>query len=389
MKKIFVSESVTSGHPDKVSDNISDAILDAVLEQDENSRVACEVCCNTGIVFIFGEITTNANIDFEKVARDTIRDIGYNSDTLGFDPDKIKVIVSIDKQSQDIAQGVDSAQESSTDDRFNAIGAGDQGMMFGYACNDTENYMPLSHYLAHKMTKRLEFVRKNKIIDYLLPDGKGQISLEYENEKPLRITNVVLSSQHADHISIEKLRRDIKEHVIDYIIPKELIDKDTKIYINPTGRFVIGGPQADSGLTGRKIIVDTYGGYCNHGGGAFSGKDATKVDRSAAYMARYVAKNLVASGACERCKITLAYAIGVAAPVAVDLDTYGTETVSIESIKKAIIEVFDFRPLAIIDSLSLRDPIFRKTTNYGHFGKEDLPWEKLDKVDKLKKLLKI
>lgn len=391
-KRLFTSESVTEGHPDKICDQISDAILDALLAQDPYSRVACETAITTGFVLVMGEITTSAVIDFEKIVRDTIRDIGYDSDEKGFNCDTCKVSVILDRQSADIALGVDKALES----RENAFkddldtGAGDQGMMFGYAANETEEFMPYPIALAHRLTKRLAEVRKNGTLPYLRPDGKSQVSVEYdENGKPVHINAVVISSQHDADITQKQLHEDIRREVMDTVLPAELVDERTKYFINPTGRFVIGGPNGDSGLTGRKIIVDTYGGYARHGGGAFSGKDCTKVDRSAAYAARYAAKNLVAAGLCDKCEIQLSYAIGVATPTSIMIDSFGTGKVSDEKLVGIIRENFDLRPAGIIKMLDLRRPIYKQTAAYGHFGRTDLdlPWEKLDKVETLKKYL--
>ncbi len=393
MKRLFTSESVTEGHPDKVSDQISDAVLDACLKEDPMSRVACETCCSTGFALIMGEITTKATLDIPSIARDVILDIGYNDASMGFDGNTCAIMVSLDRQSSDIAMGVDSALENKENsdgkDKYDEIGAGDQGMVFGYATNETDSLMPMPIYLAHKLTKRLTEVRKNGTLPYLRPDGKAQVTVEYdENDKPSRIEAIVVSSQHSDSAHTDMLRHDIEKFVIREVIDKDLIDENTKIYINPTGRFVIGGPHGDSGLTGRKIIVDSYGGYCPHGGGAFSGKDPTKVDRSACYMARYVAKNIVASGIANKCQVDIAYAIGVAKPVSVEVNTFGTSKLGNDKIKEIIGKVFDLRPSAIIDALDLRKPIFRKTTNYGHFGREGFSWEKTDKVDAIKALIK-
>lgn len=393
-KKLFTSESVTEGHPDKICDQISDAILDAMMAQDPMSRVACETAITTGLVLVMGEVTTKGYVDIQKIVRETIREIGYDRAKYGFDCDTCGVIVALDEQSKDIAMGVDKALEAkedgNCDSRISAIGAGDQGMMFGYATNETEEYMPYPISLAHKLTKRLSEVRKKGILSYLRPDGKSQVTVEYdENGKPVHINAVVISTQHDPEVSQEQIHSDIMEHVISPVVPKELMNSETKVFINPTGRFVIGGPNGDSGLTGRKIIVDTYGGYARHGGGAFSGKDCTKVDRSAAYAARYAAKNLVAAGLCDKCEIQLSYAIGVAEPTSVMADTFGTGRLGDEEIVKIIRENFDLRPAGIIEMLNLRRPIYKQTAAYGHFGRNDLdlPWEKLDKVEALKKYL--
>lgn len=388
-KRFFTSESVTEGHPDKICDQISDAILDAILEKDPMARVACETTCTTGIISIMGEITTNCYVDFPKIARQTVLEIGYDRAKYGFDGTTCAVVTAIDEQSPDIAQGVNSGyenREQGGNEDANSTGAGDQGMMFGYACDETPELMPMPISIAHKMAMKLTQVRKDGILDYLRPDGKTQITVEYDDDKPVRVDTVVVSSQHSDHISIEKLREDIKREVILTTIPKHLIDENTKIYINPTGRFVVGGPSGDSGLTGRKLIVDTYGGYARHGGGAFSGKDPTKVDRSAAYASRWVAKNVVAAGFAKKCEVQLAYAIGVAHPVSIMVDTFGTNTIDEDKIEKAIEKVFDLRPYAIINRLDLRKPIYKKLAAYGHMGREDLgvSWEKTDMVDKLK-----
>lgn len=393
-KRLFTSESVTEGHPDKMCDQISDAILDALLEQDPMSRVACETCTNTGFVMVMGEITTKAYVDIQKVVRDTVKEIGYDCSEYGFDGNTCAVLTAIDEQSADIALGVDKALEAKenkmTDEQLEAIGAGDQGMMFGYATNETEEYMPYPIALAHKLARQLTKVRKDGTLKYLRPDGKTQVTVEYdENGKPIHLDAVVLSTQHNPDVSQEQIHKDIKKYVFDEILPKELIDEKTKYFINPTGRFVIGGPNGDSGLTGRKIIVDTYGGYARHGGGAFSGKDCTKVDRSASYAARYVAKNIVAAGLADRCEIQVSYAIGVAHPTSVMVDTFGTGKVSDEKLVDIIRKNFDLRPAGIIKMLDLRRPIYKQTAAYGHFGRNDLnlPWEKLDKVDILKKYL--
>ena len=393
-KILFTSESVTEGHPDKVCDSISDAILDAMMAQDPMSRVACETATTTGLVLVMGEITTKANVDIQKIVRDTIREIGYDNADYGFDADTCAVITSLDKQSTDIAMGVDKALEQKEDDmnedELDSIGAGDQGLQFGYASNETEEYMPYAINMAHKLAQQLTKVRKDGTLSYLRPDGKTQVTVEYdENNKPIRLDAIVVSSQHAPEVSQEQIHEDIKKYVIDAIVDPAMVDADTKIFINPTGRFVIGGPNGDSGLTGRKIIVDTYGGAARHGGGAFSGKDCTKVDRSAAYAARYVAKNLVAAGIADRCEIQLSYAIGVAHPTSICVDTFGTGKLSDEKIVEIIRENFDLRPNGIIKMLDLRRPIYKQTASYGHFGRTDinLPWEKLDKVDALKKYL--
>lgn len=393
-KRLFTSESVTEGHPDKMCDAISDAVLDALLEQDPMSRVACETATTTGLVLVMGEITSNAYVDIQKVVRDTIRGIGYTKAEYGFDADTCGVITAIDEQSSDIAMGVDKALEVRenvmSDDEIEAIGAGDQGMMFGYASNETEEYMPYPISLAHKLALQLTKVRKDGTLPYLRPDGKTQVSVEYDEKgRPVRLDAVVLSTQHDPEISQKQIHEDIKKHVFDVILPPNIIDEDTKFFINPTGRFVIGGPHGDSGLTGRKIIVDTYGGYARHGGGAFSGKDCTKVDRSAAYAARYAAKNVVAAGLAEKCEIQLSYAIGVAKPTSVMVDTFGTGKLPDEKITEIVRENFDLRPAGIIKMLNLRRPIYRQTASYGHFGRDDLdlPWEKLDKAEVLKKYL--
>ncbi len=393
-KRLFTSESVTEGHPDKVCDAVSDAVLDAIMAQDPMGRVACETCTTTGMVLVMGEITTKANVDIQAIVRKTLKEIGYTDAAYGIGADTAAVFVSLDKQSPDIAMGVDKALEakesSMTDEELDAIGAGDQGMMFGYATNETDEYMPYPIYLAHKMARKLSEVRKDGTLKYLRPDGKTQVSVEYdENGKPVRLDAVVVSTQHNPDVTQEQIHADIKKYVIDAVVPSEMMDANTKVFINPTGRFVVGGPQGDAGLTGRKIIVDTYGGYARHGGGAFSGKDCTKVDRSAAYAARYVAKNIVAAGLAEKCEIQLSYAIGVAHPTSVMVDTFGTGKLSDEKLTEIVRENFDLRPAGIIKMLDLRRPIYRNTAAYGHFGRNDLnlPWEKLDKVDDLKKYL--
>ena len=393
-KLLFTSESVTEGHPDKMCDQISDAILDEMLKQDPMSRVACETCCTTGLVLVMGEVTTHAYVDIQKVVRETIRQIGYDRAKYGFDCDTCGVVVSLDEQSPDIAMGVNKALEAKehtmSEAELDAIGAGDQGMMFGFASNETEEYMPYPIALAHKLALQLTKVRKDGTLKYLRPDGKTQVTVEYDqNGRPIRLEAVVLSTQHDEAVTQELIHKDIKEYVFDAIIPADMIDEDTKFFINPTGRFVIGGPQGDSGLTGRKIIVDSYGGYARHGGGAFSGKDCTKVDRSAAYAARYVAKNMVAAGLADKCEIQLSYAIGVAHPTSIMVDTFGTGKLSDDKLVEIIRENFDLRPAGIIRMLDLRRPLYKQTAAYGHFGRNDLdlPWEKLDKVELLKKYL--
>lgn len=390
-RRLFTSESVTEGHPDKICDQISDSILDAILEKDPNARVACETSVTTGLVLVAGEITTSAYVDIPSIVRETIKGIGYTRAKYGFDAETCAVLSSIDEQSADIAQGVNQALESRegtmSDEEIEAIGAGDQGLMFGFACNETEELMPLPISLAHKLSRRLAEVRKSGTLDYLRPDGKTQVTVEYdENNKPVRVDTIVISTQHDPEATLEQVQADIKEHVINAVVPAELLDAATKYFINPTGRFVIGGPQGDAGLTGRKIIVDTYGGYARHGGGAFSGKDATKVDRSAAYAARYVAKNIVAAGLADRAEVQFAYAIGVAQPVSIAVDTFGTGTVSEEKLVELIRNNFDLRPAGIIKMLDLRRPIYKQTAAYGHFGRTDvdLPWERTDKVEILK-----
>ena len=390
MRKLFTSESVTEGHPDKICDQISDAILDALLEQDPNSRVACETAVTTGLVMVIGEISTEAYVDFQKTVRETIREIGYDRAKYGFDCDTCAVVNAIDEQSVDIALGVDKARESKEGTAADLqIGAGDQGMMFGFACDETPELMPLPISLAHKLALKLTEVRKKGVLPYLRPDGKTQVTVEYENDKPVRIDTILISSQHSEEVTIEQMQKDLKQYVIDEVLQGQWIDENTKYLVNPTGRFVIGGPHGDSGLTGRKIIVDTYGGYSRHGGGAFSGKDSTKVDRSACYAARWVAKNIVAAGLAKKCEIQLAYAIGVAEPVSILVETFGTETVAVEKIEQAVRKVFDLRPRAIIEQLDLRKPIFKKTAAYGHFGREDqgFQWEKTNRVEELKQVI--
>ena len=392
--KLFTSESVTEGHPDKVCDQVSDAVLDAVLQQDRWARVACETVATTGMIMVMGEMSTDCYVDIPSIVRKTVRDIGYTDASYGFDYKTCSVLTAIDEQSSDIAMGVDSALEHRADssDPFDTVGAGDQGMVFGYACRETPQLMPAPIVYAHALARRLAEVRKSALLPFILPDGKSQVTFEYdENGRPFRIDAVVISTQHSDSVQTVTLREAVMEEVIKKTLPHELLDKDTKYYINPTGRFVIGGPQGDSGLTGRKIIVDSYGGYSRHGGGAFSGKDPTKVDRSGAYMARYAAKNIVASGLADKCEIELAYAIGVARPVSVFVETFGTGKADPEEISKAVREIFDLRPAAIIEHLNLRRPIYRQTAAYGHFGRDDLdlPWERLDKAEELKKRFNI
>lgn len=390
MKKYFTSESVTEGHPDKIADQISDAILDAILTDDANARVACETFCTTGMVLIAGEISTSTYVDMPKIARGIIREIGYDDARYGFDYQTSAVLTSIGEQSPDIALGVDQALEAKeglmSDEEIEAIGAGDQGMMFGFATDETEVYMPMPIYLAHKLTRQLAQVRKDGVLPYLKPDGKSQVTVEYEDDRPVRVDTIVVSAQHSEDIDLDTLREDIIEKVVKAVIPADMIDEDTRYFINPTGRFVIGGPQGDAGLTGRKIIVDTYGGMSRHGGGAFSGKDPTKVDRSAAYAARHVAKNIVAAGLAKRCEVQFSYAIGVAHPMSVLVETFGTACVDEERLAEAVMEVFDLRPAALIRDLDLRKPMYRQCAAYGHFGREDLdlPWERLDKIDALK-----
>ncbi len=387
-RKLFTSESVTEGHPDKICDLISDSVLDAIYEQDPQARVACESFATTGTIVVMGEISTTCYVDIPKIVRNTVNEIGYNRAKFGFDANTCGVLTQIDEQSSDIALGVDKAKEAKDgeDDSMFETGAGDQGMMFGYACDETKELMPLPIMLAHKMAKKLTDIRKQGVVDYLRPDGKTQVTVEYENDVPVRVDAVVVSTQHSDDVSLDTIYNDIKKYVIGEIVPSELMDENTKIYVNPTGRFVIGGPQGDTGLTGRKIIVDTYGGYARHGGGAFSGKDPTKVDRSGAYYARYIAKNVVAAGFAKKCEVQLAYAIGVAKPVSVMVDTFGTETIPNEEIVRKVEKCFDMRPAAIIKELDLRKPMYKQLAAYGHMGREDLDvkWEKKDKVELLK-----
>lgn len=391
MKRLFTSESVTEGHPDKMCDQISDGILDAILAKDPLARVACETCTTTGMVMVMGEITTNCYVDIPKVVRETVREIGYDRAKYGFDCDTCSVMTTIDEQSADIAMGVNEAFESRKGDKddVEAVGAGDQGMMFGFATNETDEFMPLPIAMAHKLSRKLTEVRKNNTLKYLRPDGKTQVTVEYEDNKPKRIDTIVISTQHDEKVTLEQIEEDIKKYVIKEVVPAELLDSETRYFINPTGRFVVGGPQGDSGLTGRKIIVDTYGGYGRHGGGAFSGKDPTKVDRSAAYAARWVAKNLVAAGVADKLEIQVAYAIGVAKPVSIEVDTFGTGKVREDKIVEIVEKVFDLRPGAIIRDLDLRRPIYKQTAAYGHFGRNDLnlPWEQLNKVDEIKKYI--
>ncbi|CAA3921762.1 S-adenosylmethionine synthase [Staphylococcus aureus] len=393
-KRLFTSESVTEGHPDKIADQVSDAILDAILKDDPNARVACETTVTTGMALIAGEISTTTYVDIPKVVRETIKEIGYTRAKYGYDYETMAILTAIDEQSPDIAQGVDKALEyrdKDSEEEIEATGAGDQGLMFGYATNETETYMPLAIYLSHQLAKRLSDVRKDGTLNYLRPDGKVQVTVEYdENDNPVRIDTIVVSTQHAEDVTLEQIQEDIKAHVIYPTVPENLINEQTKFYINPTGRFVIGGPQGDAGLTGRKIIVDTYGGYARHGGGCFSGKDPTKVDRSAAYAARYVAKNIVAAGLADQCEVQLAYAIGVAEPVSIAIDTFGTGKVSEGLLVEAVRKHFDLRPAGIIKMLDLKQPIYKQTAAYGHFGRTDVlfPWEKLDKVEELKDAVK-
>lgn len=392
-RRLFTSESVTEGHPDKMSDQISDAILDEILKHDPEARVACETAVTTGMVFVAGEISTKTYVDIPQVVRQTVEEIGYTRAKYGFDAETCAVITAIDEQSPDIAKGVDQALEArrgELDEEIVAIGAGDQGLMFGYATNETEEYMPLPINLSHKLARRLADVRKNRVLDYLRPDGKTQVTVEYdENERPVRVDTIVISTQHHEEVSNEQIEKDMIEHVVKAVVPQNLLDDETKYFINPSGRFVIGGPKGDVGLTGRKIIVDTYGGYARHGGGAFSGKDPTKVDRSGAYAARYVAKHIVAAGLAEKCEVQLAYAIGVAEPVSISIDTFGTGTHREEELVKAVRKLFDLRPAGIIRMLDLRKPIYKHTAAYGHFGRTDIvfPWERLDKVEELQKLV--
>ncbi len=385
MKRLFTSESVTEGHPDKICDRISDSILDAILAQDKNARVACECCCTTNFLLIMGEVTTTAKIDVEKIARDTIKDIGYDKDEYGFNYKNVEIKVTLNKQSPDIAMGVDASLEGrSTQELLDKTGAGDQGMMFGYATNETEQFMPLAIVLSHKICERLAEVRKNGTLSYLRPDGKAQVTVEYDDDEVARVDTIVVSAQHDPDVDIEKMRLDIIEKVVKPVVDENLIDEHIKFYINPTGRFVVGGPMGDSGLTGRKIIVDTYGGYAPHGGGCFSGKDPTKVDRSAAYYARYAAKNLVASGICSRCQICVAYAIGKANPVSIDVNTFGTGVVDDDRIIEIVKDVFDFRPQAIINNLKLTEPQYALSSSYGHFGRDTFNWERIDKAEEIR-----
>ena len=385
--RLITSESITEGHPDKVADQISDAILDAILKEDPAARVAAETVVTTGIVIVVGEITSSAYPNVQKIVREVVRDIGYVNSDMGFDADTCSVMVSLDEQSPDIAMGVDKSTDSASGDKYDLIGAGDQGMMYGYACRETKELMPLPIMLAHKLTLRLAEARKKGEISYLRPDGKAQVTVEYEDGAPKRVHTVVVSTQHSPDVDIKILRKDVEEKIIKAAIPAELLDENTLIYVNPTGRFVTGGPHGDSGLTGRKIIVDTYGGYCPHGGGAFSGKDPTKVDRSAAYMARYVCKNMVAAGAAERMQLEVSYAIGVAHPISLHVNSFGTGVLPDSELEKIVRKVFDMRPSAIIDTLALRRPIYRKTSNYGHFGRAGFPWEKTDRVEEIRALL--
>jgi len=385
--RLITSESITEGHPDKVADQISDAILDGILSEDPAARVAVETVVTTGIAIVVGEITSTANPNVQKIVREVVRDIGYTDSAIGFDADTCSVMVSLDEQSPDIAMGVDQSTDSASGDKYDLIGAGDQGMMYGYACHETEEYMPLPIMLAHKLTRRLAEARKKGEISYLRPDGKAQVTVEYHGDTPKRVHTVVVSTQHDPDVDIALLRKDVEEKIIKQAIPNELLDEKTLVYVNPTGRFVTGGPHGDSGLTGRKIIVDTYGGYCPHGGGAFSGKDPTKVDRSAAYMARYVCKNMVAAGAADRMQLEVSYAIGVAHPISLHVNTFGTGVLPDSKLEEIVRKVFDLRPSAIIDTLALRRPIYRATANYGHFGRDGFPWERVDRVDAIRTLL--
>ena len=391
MRKLLTSESVTEGHPDKICDQISDAVLDAIIKEDPDARVACEATATTGMVFVMGEITTKTYVDLQKIIRSTIEDIGYNSSEYGFDSKTCAVITAINEQSPDISMGVDKALEAreNSEDRYDSMGAGDQGMVYGYATNETEEYLPMPIMLAHKLSRRLTEVRKNGTLEYLRPDGKTQVTVEYVDCKPVRIDTVLISTQHDEHVTVDQIKKDVLEHVVHEVIDPSLLDEDTKYYVNPTGRFVIGGPVGDSGLTGRKIIVDTYGGFSRHGGGAYSGKDPSKVDRSASYMARYIAKNMVAAGLADKLEIGVAYAIGVAKPVSIYVDTYRTGKLNDDELTAIVRKEFDLRPAAIIDYLDLKRPIYRQTAAYGHFGRNDLdlPWERLDKVEDLKKYL--
>jgi S-adenosylmethionine synthetase len=386
MLKLISSESVTEGHPDKLADRISDSVLDAILERDKNARVACETMLTKGLALITGEVTCEHYVDIQALVRDTVREVGYNRASYGFDADYSAVLVALSEQSPDIAQGVTTAQEAVSGDPFDKVGAGDQGLMFGYASDETPELMPLPIMLAHKLTKQLAEVRKQNVLPYLRPDGKAQVTISYDGDKPVSVSAVVVSAQHHENVELATLQKDIRKHVIDVAIPNEMVSSDTQFFINPTGRFVIGGPQGDAGLTGRKIIVDTYGGAAPHGGGAFSGKDPTKVDRSACYYARYIAKNIVAAGLAKRCQVQLAYAIGVARPVGMYVETFGTSSLSDDKLSSLVGKVFDARPAAIIEQLDLRRPIYKATSSYGHFGRSEFPWEKTDKIDELKRL---